>query len=63
MPLKVVAYCTADKQKLLGAAVQPVQAWKRTINEDDDDDTLYSVYRPTTSQPVSMHTAIACIVA
>ena len=27
-PLKVAAYCTADNQKLLGAAVQPVQAWK-----------------------------------
>ena len=24
----MVAYCTADNQKLLGAAVQPVQTWK-----------------------------------
>jgi len=27
-PLKVVAFCTADYQRLLGTAVQPVQAWK-----------------------------------
>ena len=34
----MVAFCTADCQKLLETAVQPVQAWKDGLQTDDDDD-------------------------
>ena len=34
----MVAFCTADNQKLLGAVVQPVQALKNGLKNDDDDD-------------------------